>query len=95
MNLKIPYFKKKKQVTTQEAADFLGCSRPHLVKLLENGKIPFEKVGIHRRVLLEDILIFQKARDERRKKALNELALTEYADGSYEAILIPEDGSDV
>lgn len=44
------------EVTTQKAAEILGCSRPHLVKLLEEGKIPFTKVGKHRRVKLEDVM---------------------------------------
>ena len=38
------------ELTTQAAAEFIGCSRPHLVKLLEEGKIAFTKVGKHRRI---------------------------------------------
>ena len=51
----------KQQLTTQSAANMLGCSRPHVIKLLETGAIPFQKVGQHRRVLLKDILDFQKS----------------------------------
>ena len=43
------------EMTTQAAAEFLNCSRPHLVKLLEEGKIPFTKIGKHRRVKFEDV----------------------------------------
>lgn len=48
------------EVTTQAAAEIIGCSRPHIVKLLETGKIKFIKVGKHRRIKYEDLMAYKK-----------------------------------
>lgn len=48
------------EVTTQKAAEILGCSRPHLVRLLEEGKIAFTKVGKHRRIKFEDVIKYKE-----------------------------------
>ncbi|MEO6923017.1 MAG: excisionase family DNA-binding protein [Bryocella sp.] len=81
-------------LTTQAAANILGFSRPHLVKLLDAGTIPFEKVGKHRRILMKDLMIYCRQRDTKRRAALNDLAKVEFADGVYEGLPIPEGGSD-
>jgi len=62
------------QMTTQQAADFLGVSRPTLIKYLEDGTIPFDKRGRHRRVLLRDVVAFQEAFRVDRKAALRDMA---------------------
>jgi excisionase family DNA binding protein len=62
------------RLTTQEAADFLGISRPTLVKLLESGAMPFETVGRHRRVTLDALLDYQDKEQARRRTVLAQAA---------------------
>ena len=63
-----------KTVTTQEAADLLGVSRPTVVKFIQQGKLPHEMVGTHRRVPLDALLDYKQERRATQLAALAELA---------------------
>jgi len=62
------------EVSTQQAADLLGVSRPHVIKLLEKGIIPFSKAGTHRRILLKDLVEYDKKQKKSRTENLDFLA---------------------
>ena len=64
----------KHELTTQEAAAFLNVSRPFVVKQLEEGKIPYRKVGRHRRVEFEQLVKYQESQRRDTDSALQDLA---------------------
>ncbi|MEY4861049.1 MAG: hypothetical protein RL059_748, partial [Bacteroidota bacterium] len=73
------------EVTTQKAAEILGCSRPYLVKLLEEGKIEFTKVGKHRRIMFEDVLKYKQLMKEAQKKNIIDMMNFDEELGLYDS----------
>ena len=61
------------ELTTVQAADILNISRPFLIKLLDEGKIPHRKVGKHRRIRMEDVMNYKQAIDAERESILEQL----------------------
>ncbi|WP_427161924.1 helix-turn-helix domain-containing protein [Aliinostoc sp. HNIBRCY26] len=72
------------ELTTQQAADLLNVSRTYLIKLLEQGDIPYLKVGTHRRVRFEDLMKYKQERDTKRRQLLDELIAESQELGFYE-----------
>ena len=72
------------EVTTQKAAEILGCSRPHLIKILEEGKIPFTKVGRHRRIMFEDVVAYKRKMKEEQKQHIIDIMSADKEDGLYD-----------
>lgn len=72
------------EMTTQAAADIIGCSRPHLVKLLEEGQIPYTKIGKHRRVKFEDVMAYKKRMKAEQEKLIIEIMNTDEESGLYD-----------
>jgi excisionase family DNA binding protein len=74
-----------RELTTQQAADLLNVSRQYLVRLLEEGRIPFRKTGKHRRLRIEAVLGFKEKRDRDRRAGLRELSQLSQEFGGYDA----------
>ncbi|MCR9066950.1 MAG: excisionase family DNA-binding protein [Cytophagales bacterium] len=72
------------ELTTQAAAEYLGYSRPHLVKLLESEQIPYTKIGKHRRIRFDDIVDYKKKIRNERKNLLIEMIQDDEELGLYD-----------
>lgn len=60
-----------KLLTTQQAADLLGISRPTVVKLIDQGELPGETPGRRRRLVkLDDVLRLRARRREEQYRAI-------------------------
>ncbi len=72
------------ELTTKQAAEVLGVSRPYLINLLESDAIPFRKVGRHRRVLMKDVLAYRQTMQVKSKAALRDLVSASEELGGYD-----------
>lgn len=72
------------EMTTQAAAELLGCSRPHIVKLVDTGEIPHTMIGRHRRLMFEDVMKYKKEMKEKQKNLIIEMMKEDEEYGLYE-----------
>jgi|25BtaG_2_1085352.scaffolds.fasta_scaffold05406_2 excisionase family DNA binding protein len=73
------------EMTTQAAAEFLNCSRPHFVKLLEEGEIPFTKIGKHRRVKFEDVSNYKDRMKKEQEDLIIQMMKSDEESGLYDS----------
>jgi excisionase family DNA binding protein len=74
------------EVTTQQAADMLNVSRQYLVRILDEGRIPYSKTGKHRRLRIEDVLVYKEQRDKERRDKLGALTQMSEELGGYDEL---------
>jgi len=73
------------ELTTQATAELLGCSRPHVIKLLESGEIKFTKVGKHRRIRYEDVIGYKRKMKAHQEILINEIIRSDEEAGLYDS----------
>jgi excisionase family DNA binding protein len=72
------------RLTTSQAADILGVSRPTLIRLLEEKRIPYEQPRRHRLLRLDDVISYQRRRQAELHGALDDMTSQAVADGLYD-----------
>lgn len=73
------------ELTTQATAELLGCSRPHVIKLLESGEIKFTKVGKHRRIRYDDVVSYKSKIKAHQENLINEIINSDEEAGLYDS----------
>lgn len=71
------------RLSTSQAAEALGVSRPTLIKMLDDGKIPYEQINVHRTLKLADVLAFKEQRRAKTRAILDQMTAEAAADGLY------------
>ena len=79
----------RKEISTQEAADLLNVSHQYLMRLLEQGDIPYQQVGTHRRIRFLDVMAYKQRRDADRAEGLRRMVRLCEEAGAYEKTLTP------
>lgn len=74
------------ELTTQQAADLLNVSRQYLIRLLDEGKIPYTRTGKHRRLRIDDVIAYKNRRDQEREDSLDELTKLSKELGGYDEL---------
>jgi len=74
-------------LTTQQAADLLGVTRPTVIKILNEGGMPFDRVGTHRRLLLGDVLSYREQRRAAQYAALEASSIELANEGDLDTVL--------
>jgi excisionase family DNA binding protein len=72
------------QLSSEQAAELLNVSRPYLVKLIDEGSIPSRKVGVQRRLLLEDVIAYKKQLYAKQLAAMAEMTQLNEEMGLYD-----------
>jgi excisionase family DNA binding protein len=71
-------------LTSQQAADYLGVSRPYLISILDNEGVEYSYVGTHRRISLNEIEKYRVRRDAERRNILDSMTREAYEMGLYD-----------